>query len=65
LVAAASQDPDVFMAQAALIDLVSHPSCTDELYSEALRIFRGFPSKGFEEARLTQAYRERIPSWRQ
>jgi hypothetical protein len=65
LILAASQDPDDGMAQAALIDLVSHQHCTEDIYREALRVFRAFPEQYFEEDQLSLAYREKVPSWRQ
>ncbi len=65
LIVAASQDPDPGMAQAALIDLVSHPNCTDELFCEALQVFNQFPEHYFEVAQLNRAYVEKLPSWAQ
>jgi hypothetical protein len=64
LIVAAAQDPDPVMAQAALIDLVSHPSCTDKLYSEALQAFNKFPEHYFDEEQMNRAYVEKLPSWR-
>jgi len=65
LVKAASQDSDPVMAQAALIDMVSHASCTDDIYIEALKVFRGFDEQYMDEEMMNLAYREKIPSWKQ
>jgi len=62
LVSAAALDPDVVMAQAALIDLVAHPNCNDLLYEQALAVFRAFPEQYFDDEQFVRAHRERVPS---
>ena len=65
LVEAASKDSDSGMAQSALIDLVSHPDCTSEIYNFAKTTFTKFNEKHFEISKLEIAFKEKVPSWQQ
>jgi hypothetical protein len=51
------------MAQAALLDLVAHPHCTEDLYAVALAAFESFPEQYFEKEQFVEAHQERRPSW--
>ena len=65
LLRAAIADPDHVMAQAAIIDLVAHPNCSEELFSEAQRAFGDFSVQHFHSEMLTRAFAEKLKSWEQ
>ena len=63
LIFVAEKDSDPVMAQAAIIDISSHPNCTADVFKNAKAAFGRFPEAYFDSSLLDRAFNEKLPSW--
>ena len=63
LILVAEEDSDPVMAQAAIIDISSHPNCTTDVFEQAKSAFGRFSEVYFDHSLLDRAFNEKLPSW--
>jgi len=65
LLTAAFEDPDICMAQSAVLDLAAHSSFTSEMFERALSFINSPACEYVDESRLLISFREGKKSWEQ